>query len=293
MKGKTLDKREELSQGLQDLLSGVIGIGQENDISRIDIANIFPNKSQPRVYFAPDEMEKMVGSIRDNGILQPIIVRPVQNGYEIVAGERRWRAARELGLKDIPVVIKEIAKEKATEIALIENLQRSDLNPMEKAVAYDNLIKTYGLTQEEVAKRIGVDRSSVANTIRLLELPDEVQDCVSRGTISMGHARALLGSKDGGTQKKICKRIINEGFSVRQVETIISGLKNDGGASVKTGRVIKKSSIILDIEDRLRKSLKTKVFLKEKEGRGRLVVEFYSNNQLEQILGMLGVSFAK
>lgn len=293
MRGKPLDKKQELGQGLQNLLSDVIGIGPEKDITRIDITKVFPNKSQPRIYFASDEMAKMVESIRDNGILQPIIVRPAENGYEIVAGERRWRAARQLGIKDVPVVIMDIAKEKAIEIALVENLQRADLNPMEKAVTYDNLIKNHGLTQEEMAKRIRVDRSSIANIVRLLELPDEVQDNVSRGTISMGHARALLGTKDNETRKKICKKIINEGLSVRQVETMVSRLKNGSRPTIKKHPATKKSSIILDLEDRLRKSLKTKVFLKEKQGHGKLVVEFYNNKQLEYILSLLGVSFAK
>lgn len=288
-----MDKKHELGQGLENLLSGVIGIGPEKEITRIDLAKVFPNKSQPRIHFSPEEMTKMVESIRDNGILQPIIVRPTQNGYEIVAGERRWRAAMELGLKDLPVVIKDITKEKAVEIALVENLQREDLNPMEKAVAYNNLIKNHHLTQEEVAKRLRVDRSSIANIVRLLELPEEVQDHVSRGTISMGHARALLGAKDNGTRKKICKRITNEGLSVRQIETMVSGLKNTNAPTALKGHAGKKSSIILDLEDRLRKSLKTKVFLNEKGGRGKLVVEFYSNNQLENILKMLGVSFVK
>ncbi|MGR3318536.1 MAG: ParB/RepB/Spo0J family partition protein [Candidatus Anammoxibacter sp.] len=288
-----MGKKAELENGIQDLLSGVIGIDREKEITRIDINKIIPNRSQPRVRFESVEMEKMIESIRENGILQPIIVRPVQKGYEIVAGERRWRGARELGLKEIPVVVKELTDEKAMEIALVENLQRADLNPMEKAVAYDNLIKKHKLTQEEVAKRLSVDRSSVANIIRLLELPEEVQDNVSRGTISMGHARALLGTKDKEARKEVCGKIIREGLSVRQTETIVSELKNDKRPVRKANNFVKKSSIILDLEDRLRKSLKTKVSLREKHGRGKLTVEFHNNKQLEQILTKLGVSFAK
>ena len=286
-----MGKKAALENGIQDILSGVIGIDQEKEIARIDISKIIPNRAQPRVRFEPDEMKKMVESIRENGILQPIIVRPVQKGYEIVAGERRWRGAKELGLKDIPVVIRELTDEKAMEIALVENLQRTDLNPMEKAVAYNNLIKTHKLTQEEVAKRLSVDRSSVANIVRLLELPEEVQDNVSRGTLSMGNARALLGTKDKETMKEVCRKIVREGLSVRQAETIVSELKNDKRLIRKVNNFVKKSAVILDLEDRLRKSLKTKVSLIEKHGRGKLTVEFHNNKQLEQILTKLGVSF--
>ena len=286
-------KKHELGQGLQNLLSDVIGIAPENEQTFIEIKKVYPNKSQPRAYFAPVEMEKMVESIKANGILQPIIVRPVENRYEIVAGERRWRAAKELGLRDVPVIIKDITQEKAMEIALVENLQRSDLNPIEKALAYNSLIKNYNLTQEEVAKRLSVDRSSVSNIIRLLELPDDIQDYVSRGTVSMGHARALLGIKNRETLKKICKKIINEGLSVRQVEKVATELKNIEPGLINKCKEQKKDPIILEVEDKLRKSLKTKVSLKEKQGRGKLILEFYNNKQLEQILKMLGVSFAQ
>lgn len=286
-------KKHELGQGLQNLLSDVIGIAAENEQTLVDIKKISPNKSQPRIYFAPDEMKSMVESIRANGILQPIIVRTVQNGYEIVAGERRWRAAKELGLKEVPAIIKDINREKAAEIALVENLQRSDLNPIEKAVAYNSLIKNYNLTQEDVANRLSVDRSSVSNIIRLLELPNDIQDYVSRGTVSMGHARALLGIKNREILKKICNKIINEGISVRQTEKLASTLKKSVPQSNNKRLEQNKDPIILEVEDRLRKSLKTKVSLNEKQGRGKLIVEFYNNKQLEQILEMLGVSFAQ
>ena len=283
-----------MSQGLQDLLSGVIGIDDKCDIRNMKISKIVPNKSQPRDYFDPDDMQQLVESVRDNGVLQPIIVRPVNNGHEIVAGERRWRAANQLGLKEVPVVVKSLKKEKAMEIALVENLQRADLNPMEKAQAYQNLIKKYGLTQEKVAQKLRIDRSSVANVVRLLDLPGEVQSCVSRGTVSMGHARALLGAGSATVMEKVCRRVVNEGLSVRQVETIISQIKKSGEPVTNREKLpaSAKSATILDVEDRLRKALKTKVSLKEKKGRGKLVVEFYNNTQLEHILGVLGISLS-
>ncbi|MGR3221439.1 MAG: ParB/RepB/Spo0J family partition protein [Candidatus Anammoxibacter sp.] len=288
-----MGKKAALENGIQDLLSGVIGIEHEKEISHIDINRITPNANQPRVHFEPGERLKMVESIRENGILQPIIVRPSQEGYEIVAGERRWRGARELGLKDIPVVVRELTDEKATEIALVENLQRADLNPMEKAAAYANLIKTHNLTQEELAKRLSIDRSSVANTVRLLELSEEIQGNVSRGTLSMGHARALLGEQDTEARNGLCRKIIREGLSVRRAETIVSENKNGKQQARNVNNLTKKSPIVLDLEDRLRKVLKTKVSLREKHGRGKLTVEFNNNKQLEQILAKLGVSFAE
>lgn len=287
---KTTGSKELLGDGLQDMLSNVIGLAPENEVSAISVDKIFPNRRQPRLYFDPEEMARMVESVRDNGILQPVIVRPVGDRYEIVAGERRWRAAREVGISDIPVVIKDVSREKAADIALIENLQRSDLNPMEKAVAYDSLVKNHKLTQEEVAERLRVDRSSVANIIRLLELPDEAQDGVSRGTISMGHARALLGAGDAKLIGKLLGRIVSEGLSVRQVEGLVSGLKGGGKAARRGSKNAQKSAVILDIEEKLRRELKTKVALTEKGGRGKLVVEFYDNNQLGYILERLGVS---
>ncbi len=291
-KEQRVNKKNDLGQGLDNLLSGVIGVTAKSETNNIDINKIKPNKSQPRTNFDSVEMAKIVESIKENGILQPIIVRPVSDGYEIVAGERRWRAASEIGLKVVPVIVKEIAEEKAMELALIENLQREDLNPIEKAVAYNSLMKNFELTQEEVAKRLSVDRSSVANIIRLLDLPQEVQDYVSRGTISMGHARAFLGIKDNDLLKKVCKRAIDEGLSVRQVEGAVNALKKQDLSEARSKIDKKKSPLIEDLEDQLRKSLKTKVSLNERAGRGKLVVEFYNNRQLENILSLLGVSFA-
>lgn len=282
--------KKELSEGLQNLLSDVIGIETDSAVTRLEITRLSPNRSQPRVNFDDEEMKAMKESIRENGILQPILVRPVSNGYEIIAGERRWRAARELGLRDIPVIIKKIDNEKMLLLSLIENIQREDLNPMEKAMAYDKLVKTLNLTQEEAARRLSIDRSSLANTIRLLELPEDIQGLVSRGIIPMGHARTLLGIKDAVLQKKICGRIINEGLSVRQVESMVAELKNNRPETARSGRVKKKTNLILDIEDRLRKSLKTKVSLTKNNGKGRLLIEFYNDKQLEGILNLLGVT---
>lgn len=290
--------KNKLENGLTDLLSGVIGIENINKNKGegvfLDVDKIFANRFQPRVNFNEDEMAEMVDSIIENGILQPVLVRPDGDRFELIAGERRWRAAKKAGLANVPAVIKDVSDKKSMELALIENLQREDLNPIEKAISYKALMNNYQLTQEEVAKRLSIDRSSVANIIRLLELPEEIQENVSRGTISMGHARALLSVKDSGLQKKMCTKIESEGLSVRQLESLISDLKNGG---VKNGFVkakknpsAKNEPVIIELEEKLRQILKTKVLLAEKRGKGKLTIEFYSNKQLENILQLLGVS---
>lgn len=289
------NKKSELGQGLQDLLSNVIGIDsndeplQEKETTSLKIGKIFPNAGQPRTNFKPDEMANMIESIKENGILQPILVRPVDDGFEIVAGERRWRAAKELGLEEIPVVIRMMTDEKAMELALVENLQREDLNPIEKALAYKNLLQNYNLTQDQVAQRLSIDRSSVANFVRLLDLTKEVQQSVSRGTVSMGHARALLAVKSEALQQKFCSRIERESLSVRQIESIVSDYKIAKPSLSNSPAKEKKHSVIADLEDRLRLALKTKVSLDEKGGKGKLQIEFYSNEQLANILSLLGV----
>lgn len=283
----------ELGNGLQDLLSNVIGIesNKNEDITNLEINKIVANKNQPRINFNEEEMLSMIASINENGILQPILVRPENGNYEIVAGERRWRAAKEVGLKMVPVIIKKITKDKSLELALIENLQREDLNPIEKAKSYDRLLKNHQLTQDEVAKKLSINRSSVANVIRLLELPGDIQGSVSRGTVSMGHARALLAVKNETLQRKIFKRIETEGLSVRQIENITSHVKKSLSPEKKHTLLKRNTPLISDVEDKLRNILKTKVSLNEKDGKGKITIEFYDNNQLENILRLLGVSF--
>ena len=224
-----MSKKEKLSRGLQSLLGGVIGIEAEagqDVIMRLNPKDIQPNDSQPRDIFDGEEMKGLVESIKQHGILQPIIVRPLAHGYMLIAGERRWRAAKQLGLKEIPAIVRDIDGLHSLEIALIENIQREDLNPIEKAKGFKELIDKFDLTQEQVAKTMGKDRSSVTNYIRLLDLPQEIQDNVSRGTLSMGHARAILSVQGKELQIKLCDQIIKEGLSVRQIEMIVSMEKN-------------------------------------------------------------------
>ena len=284
--------KENLGRGLESLLGDAIGIEASEKIMRVKLADIQPNEAQPRKEFVQAQMETLISSIQEHGILQPIIVRPTSKGYKIIAGERRWRAATQLGLKEIPTIVKTADSLKTIELALVENIQREDLNPMEKATAYSELKINFGLTQEQIATKVGQDRSTVANTIRLLDLPKEVQGFVSRGTISMGHARSLLSLKDRGKQIELGEKIATDGLSVRDVELIVSGKKGplpsteetSGGKPKSTST---KSPHILDLEDGLRKIVGTKVSIVEKNGKGRITIEFADNNQFENIVGKL------
>ncbi|MHC4269557.1 MAG: ParB/RepB/Spo0J family partition protein [Planctomycetota bacterium] len=287
--------KEKLGRGLESLLGEAIGIESSEKVMNLRIADIQPNESQPRKQFDLPQMETLSQSILEHGILQPIIVRPTSKGYKIIAGERRWRAAKQLGLKEMPAIVKNTDGLKTIELALVENIQREDLNPIEKAVAFSELKSNFGLTQEQIATKIGQDRSTIANTIRLLDLPSEIQDYVSRGTISMGHARSLLSLKDPNKQKILSERIVSEDLSVRDVELIASGdkslvaqKKDEKGA--QPASVITKSSQILDLEDGLRRAVGAKVTIKERNGKGKITIEFSNNAQFENILSKLDPS---
>jgi ParB family chromosome partitioning protein len=242
-------------------------------------------------------MDTLGQSIQEHGILQPIIVRPTSKGYKIIAGERRWRASKQLGLKNIPAIVKSTDGLKTIELALVENIQREDLNPIEKATAFSELKSNFGLTQEQIAIKVGQDRSTIANTIRLLDLPEEIQGYVSRGTISMGHARSLLSLKDANKQKLLSERIAGEGLSVRDVELIVSGkrslvVQKKDDKDVQPASIMAKSPQVLDLEDGLRRAVGAKVTIKEKNGKGKITIEFSNNAQFENILSRLNPSGA-
>jgi len=284
--------KENLGRGLESLLGDAIGIEASEKIMRVNLADIQPNDVQPRKEFAQSQMDTLISSIQEHGILQPIIVRPTSKGYKIIAGERRWRAATQLGLKEIPTIVKTADSLKTIELALVENIQREDLNPMEKATAYSELKINFGLTQEQIATKVGQDRSTIANTIRLLDLPKEIQGLVSRGTISMGHARSLLSLKDREKQIELGERIATDGLSVRDVELIASDRKDplpsmEAASGSQPKLLTIKSPHILDLEDGLRKIVGTKVSIIEKNGKGRITIEFADNSQFENIVGKL------
>jgi len=290
-------QRKALGRGLSALL-GTPDL-ETDQLREADIERILPNSHQPRKNFDPQTIKSLTESIREHGLLQPILVRPGKDGgYQLVAGERRWRAARELGLNSIPVIIKDMGNKQSLSVALVENLQREDLNPIEKARAFWELIEVFGLTQEEVGRYTGIDRSTVANFLRLLELPIEVQELVSRGTISPGHARALISLGNETLQRKLCQRIIEEGLTVREVEAIASGAKNpkpnNGAASAPAEEAVdpKGTHHMRSLEDRLRRALGLKVQIRQSNGRGKIILYFQGNGQFERLVGLLGTTSA-
>jgi ParB family chromosome partitioning protein len=231
------------------------------------------------------ELEHLMESIRQHGVLQPILVRPHGERYQIVAGERRFRAAHGVGLAEVPVVVRDVPDDRMLEIALIENLQRQDLDPIEKALSFRSYLEGTGQTQEQASKRLGLDRSTIANMVRLLELPDQVQMLVRTGQVAMGHARAILGIDDKRRQINLAERVAREGLSVRQVERLVS-------LAVPRPRARRKSEKgphVRDIESRLREALGTKVTVEEgpKPGTGRIVIEFYTHDDVDRILARL------
>lgn len=251
----------------------------------LPIDSIHPNPMQPRTIFQPDRLEELAASIRANGIIQPLIVRAHGDRYQIVAGERRWRAAKLVGLLDVPVVIQDVAEPKMLELALLENIQREDLNPIETAHAYDRLSRELGLSQEEIGRRTGKDRTSIANTIRLLRLPHEVQSLVAAQRLSMGHARAILGLPDAADQIEIGEKAAAQGLSVRQVEALVQERMIDRPKSGGISRKEKKQDPnVKAAVDELERVLGTRVKIIElSEQRGRIEIEYYSQAELDRL----------
>jgi ParB family chromosome partitioning protein len=256
----------------------------EGETLHIPVEDIRPNPSQPRTDINENAFQELVQSIRHNGVIQPIIVRRANRGFELIAGERRWRAAKAAGLESVPAQVRDVDSAKAFELSIIENIQRQDLNPIERANAYKRLIETFELTQEMAAQRLGINRSSMANVIRLLELPGEIQDAVSRGTISMGHARALLALGSADERLRMWRKAEKNGYSVRQIERLIA--KGDTRRTRRARpRVEDKPPHIRDLEEQLRSALGSKVTIEpSKKDAGRLVIEYYSLDDFDRII---------
>jgi len=274
-----------LGRGLEALIPG--GAGQtttKDSILKLDLDRIAPNPYQPRLNFDPEKLKELADSIREKGIIQPILVKVVDDRYQIVAGERRWKAARIAGLTKIPAMLADdLSEDEQLQIALIENLQREDLNPIDEATAYRNLSERFGFTQQIIAQRVGKDRSSVANTVRLLSLPQEIKDKISTGQISAGHARSLLALDSAHDQIRIGRRIVNEGLSVRRTEELIYGRKK------RVARSKTRSAEIESLENRLRQYLGTAVRLSERRQKGKIQIEYYSHDDLNRILDIIGL----
>ncbi|MBI4835041.1 MAG: ParB/RepB/Spo0J family partition protein [Planctomycetes bacterium] len=253
-------------------------------VDTLNIADIIPNRFQPRKEFDPQALNELAESIKASGVIQPLLVRAAGSKYELIAGERRWRACQILKLEKAPAIIKQADDRTMLEWAIIENTQRKDLNPIEKGRAYKDFADVFKLTHEEVGKRIGLDRSTVTNFIRLLELPKEIQDEVSRGTITMGHARALLGVSDKQTQIKLAQRIKKEGMSVRKLEYNISYLNRK---QTQSAQPPSQNLYLKELEERLRRKFGTKITITAYKSKGYIGIHFFTNDDFQRILELL------
>ena len=285
--------REALGKGINALIPDFeMGVpeSRENGPAKnteLLIDEISPNRFQPRKYFDDNKLEELVASIRENGVLQPILVQKSDTGYELVVGERRWRASKKAGLKKIPALIREVTDAQALELAIIENIHRQDLNPIEEADAYARLADEFALTQEMIAKRVGKSRTAVANTLRLLKLSRNIKEDLISGKISMGHARALLGLDNAGQMEALRKEIFKQDLTVRQIESRVSRLKQPVPTK-PVSLVSKKNIFIKDLAKELERRLGTKVDIKPAKKGGKLVVTYYSDDDLDRIKDLIG-----
>ena len=273
-----------LGKGLGALLPE-FGQAEPKTLLYCGIEEIIPNRSQPRKHFDESKLQELAESIKEKGILEPLIVRKTDQGYELIVGERRWRAAQKAGLKEVPVVVKEAEGREALEISLIENLQREDLNPIEAAEAFKHLIEEFKISQEDLSKRIGKDRTTIANTLRLLKLPIEIRNQLLQNRITSGHARAILSLESKEKQKELCALIIKKGLSVREAEALAKRWSEKPKKSITA--VKKKGDLesqLNSLQDSLRKYLGTKVQINRKGKRGKIEIEYYSHQDLERIV---------
>lgn len=292
-------KSRGLGKGLDSLIpvgnadgKGKIGINsvpvsEEKPDKMVKITMVEPNRDQPRHKFDEEALNELADSIKQYGIISPIIVQNRKDHYEIIAGERRWRAAKIAGLKEIPVIIKNFTEQEIVEISLIENIQRENLNPIEEALAYKRLLTEFHLKQEEVARRVSKSRTAVTNSMRLLKLADEVQQMIIDESLTTGHARALITIEDENQQIEIAKKVVNEKLSVRDIEKLVKDL-NKPKKEKKESKQLKNDFIYQDIEEKLKQSLGTKVTVSAKEdGSGKIEIDFYSSEELDRILDLL------
>lgn len=250
----------------------------------LGVEEMRPNLFQPRKDFDEEGIEELASSIQEKGIIQPLVVRKGESGYEIIAGERRWRAAQRVGLTKVPVIIKEASDREALELALVENLQREDLNPVEEAAAYEQLIEDFGLTHDEISKRIGKERSTITNQLRLLKLPDEIKQALVRGEITAGHARAILSLQSYSQSKDVLESIKRDKLSVRKTEKLIHKLSEQ---KERVNKLYEVDPYIQHLTDELKKTFGTQVKIIDKEGKGRIEIEYYSKNELERLIEIL------
>lgn len=278
-----------LGKGLSALIPEKAEGVADNNVMQIKTNLIKDNRLQPRTYYDEEKLSELISSIKEKGVLQPILVRKIGAEYEVIAGERRLKAARALNLESVPVVIKVATDREALVLALVENIQREDLNSIEEAQSFKKLIEDFNFNQEDVARAVGKDRSTVSNLMRLLKLPDEIQKAIFTGQISTGHARALLAVEDKNLQKKIFEDVIAKDLSVREIERIVKtpveNIENAGKIDSKA--VVKKQEDISLLEEDLQRSLGTKVRLSGNGKKGKIVIEYYSLEEFDRIIGVI------
>lgn len=263
-------------------------------VEKVGVGLISPSPLQPRVEFPAEQLAELVESIRERGIIQPLIVRQAAGGYELIAGERRWRASKELGLQEVPVIVREASDQDVIELALIENLQREGLNPIEEALAYDKLSKNFALTQEEISRKVGKSRAAVANSMRLLDLSETARSLVKHGRISVGHAKVLLSLKNSGEQDLLAEKIVRDSLTVRDAEAMASKLHDVAGRvrRVRGGTAVELPAALLHIQNQLTHRLATRVVFHHGEKKGNFQVEYYGDDDLNRILAAMGMAEA-
>lgn len=283
-------KKTGLGRGLGALIENVETAGSDNQgILEIDIQQIEPNLEQPRKFFDEEKIRELADSIQKHGLIQPLIVSKVGDYYKIIAGERRWRAAKKAGLKKLPVVVKEVSSQEIMEMAIIENIQREDLNPLEEAIAYEKLSKEYKMTQDEIAESVGKSRPAVANTLRLLALSDGVKKMIVEGSLSAGHARCIAAIKESEVQNKVAAMVVAMSLNVRQTEEYVKKLYASKEKKKKTTSKedAQRTVEIQYVERTLRDIFNTKVNIKDVENKGKIEIEYYSADERERILELL------
>jgi ParB family transcriptional regulator, chromosome partitioning protein len=261
----------------------------EGNVFSCPIDKIVPQRGQPRQHFDSDRLDELASSLREHGLLEPLVVRrrPGQDDFELIAGERRWRAAQRADLKQVLVVVRDVSAKDAFELALIENIQREDLDPIEFAEAMDRLVKEHGYTQDTLAQRVGKDRSTIANALRLLRLPANVREKVVMGELSEGHARALLGAPDDKQLTELAEKVVRGRLSVRQTEALVRGAKDGKSSPGGKGGGPEKPANVRDLEARLTKRLGTKVEVREKDGKGEIIVKYANWDELDRLLDVI------
>jgi len=278
-------RKTGLGRGLEALIPVADEEAAAGGVTEVSIGSIRPNPHQPRASIRDQDLVELAASIEEHGIIQPLVVSGTPDGYQLIAGERRWRAARLAGLPTVPVLVKDVAPSEMLELALVENLQRSDLNALEEAMAYRQLTEEFELTQEQVARRVGKSRVAVSNTLRLLKAARRVQEALLEGAISEGHARALLGLEQTEAQEAALKTVLKRGLNVRQTEELVRRLLGQGQERQRPAREVSPETRAL--ESQFREALGTKVDLRRKGAGGRLVIHFYSEEELDALYGRI------